>query len=188
MQMSNVPMPANKYKGASINRLMQTYRPYWYLFLILFIVFALLSYLYIQTSVPLYESFASVLIKDEKRGQEDSKMEEVLNVFSQKNIVENEVEVLKSNAILREVATNLKLNAPIWEEFGWGGKQRQSAYHSSPYIIEVKDSVVHKNSKKIYFDVISPNIISINGKKINAGQWIALPEAEIRFVQNPQYW
>lgn len=175
------------YKGAAINRLLQTYRPYWYLFVLLFVLVALASFIFIKTSIPQYESFASVLIKDEKRGQEDSKMEEVLNVFSQKNIVENEVEVLKSNAILREVTANLKLNAPIWEEIGWGGRRVQSGYHSSPVIVEVRDSVVYKNSKKIYFEVLGSGIL-VKGKKIQIGEWMSLPEADIRFLPNPQLW
>lgn len=179
---------AESYKGAAMNRLLQTYRPYWYLFLLLFIVVFVFSFLFIKTSIPLYESFASVLIKDEKRGQEDSKMEEVLNVFSQKNIVENEVEVLKSNAILREVTANLKLNAPIWEEIGWGGKRLQSGYHSSPVQVEVKDSVVYKNSKKIYFNVVNSEKINVNGKSYRLGEWLKFPEAEIRFVANPNWW
>lgn len=186
--MSTLSPQADAYKGATIHRMIHTYLPYWYVFLLLFVLFATLAFVYIKTSVPLYESFASVLIKDEKRGQEDSKMEEVLNVFSQKNIVENEVEVLKSNAILREVSSNLRLNAPIWEEFGWNGQQKQSGYHSSPVIIEVKDSVVYKNTAKLYFQFVDPDHISMNGHQYKLGEWISLPEAVIRFVDNPQYW
>lgn len=187
VKMSNVQQK-EIYKGAALNRLWHTYRPYWYLFLLLFLIVGCLAFLYIKTSIPLYESFASVLIKDEKRGQEDSKMEEVLNVFSQKNIVENEVEVLKSNAILREVVGNLKLNAPIWEEVGWGGQLRQSAFHSSPVIVEVKDSIVYKNSQKIYFEPLDDQNILYNRQKIKIGEWVKMPEAEIRFIPNPQYW
>ncbi len=176
------------FKEPSLNRILRAYRPFWYLFLILYTIVGLLSFVYVRTSIPLYESFTSVLIKDEKRGQVDSKMEEVLNVFSQKNIVENEVEVLKSNTLLREVANNLKLNAPIWEETGWAGKQKRSAYHSSPVLVEVKDSVLHKNLGKIYFEVAGNEYIKVNGKSVKIGEWLELPEVQIRFISNPNYW
>lgn len=186
MEMSKSKLP-DPIKVVATNRLMQVYRPYWYIFLILFILTSTLSVLYIRISVPLFESVTSVLIKDEKRGQEDSKMEEVLNVFSQKNIVENEVEVLKSNAVLREVAASIKLNAPIWEEVGWGISVIKSGYHSSPVIIEVKGGLVFKNSKKIYFDLIGSEWIKLNNVTLRMDEWFRLPEATIRFIRNPYF-
>lgn len=175
-------------KNPSLHRFIITYIPYWHIFLILYFITGLLSFSFLQTSIPLYESFASVMIKDERRGQVDSKMEEVLNVFGQKNIVENEVEVLKSNSLLREVVINLKLNLPIWEEMGWNGHKKRSAYHSCPYVIEVKDSIVQKNSDKIYFDIKNNKSILVNGNLINIGEWFEIQNEKIRFIPNPNFW
>ena len=81
--------------------------PYWPLFLIsLVIKCRLLIFLYLKFTIPIYETTASVLIKDEKKGQEDSKMEEVLNVFGTKKIVENELEIFHSNSLIISVVKN----------------------------------------------------------------------------------
>ena len=51
------------FKEPSLNRILRAYRPFWYLFLILYTIVGLLSFVYVRTSIPLYESFTSVLIK-----------------------------------------------------------------------------------------------------------------------------
>lgn len=163
------------------------YLPYWYIFLFLLVISGLLAFLFIKITPPVYESHASILIKDEKRGQEDSKMEEVLNLFSQKNIVENEVEILKSNAVLQEVVTTLRLYAPISEEYGWKGKLTASAYHSSPVIVEMRDSINSRQSEKVYFDV-GNGYVHMMGNDYRIGKWFNSPWGDMRFVKNPEYW
>ena len=113
--------------------------PYWPLFLIAFIMSVACLYFYLKFTIPIYETTASVLIKDEKKGQEDSKMEEVLNVFGTKKIVENELEIFHSNSLIISVVKTLNLYAPIFEEKGWRGMGTTSAYLTSPVIVEVPD-------------------------------------------------
>ena len=55
---------------------------------------------YLQFATPLYESSASLLIKDEKKGEDDSKVIESLNQLSTKKIIENESEVIKSRGVM----------------------------------------------------------------------------------------
>ncbi|HSF44922.1 MAG TPA: GNVR domain-containing protein, partial [Chitinophagaceae bacterium] len=174
--------------GNPFQKFIFKYLPYWYVFLILLILAGLGAYLYLKITVPLYETHASILIQDEKRGQEESKMEEVLNVFSRKNIVENEVEVLRSNAVLREVVTNLRLYAPVSEEYGWKGQISASAYHSSPVIVELRDSVNWKQTEKIYFSVTNNNRVKMLGGEHAIGTWFDAPWGRMRFAENPQYW
>ena len=90
------------------------YLPYWYVFLFLLIASFIMAYFYLTTTSPLYEAHASILVKDQKRGQEESKMEDAFNVFSQKNILENEIEIIRSNALLNEVISRLHLNLELY--------------------------------------------------------------------------
>src|ERR1700710_1516384 len=106
------------------------YLPYWPFFAVLLLLSLALAFVYLQYTVPTYESTASILIKDEKKGQEDSKMEELLDLFNTKKIVENELEILRSNDVINEVVIENKLYAPIYSESGWHGIIKRSAYAS----------------------------------------------------------
>ena len=125
--------------------------PYWPLFLVTLFLSVCCLYFYLKFTIPIYETTASVLIKDEKKGQEDSKMEEVLNVFGTKKIVENELEIFHSNSLIISVVKTLKLYAPVFEEKGWRGLGTRSAYLTSPVIVEVPDPSDIEESSKIYF-------------------------------------
>ena len=137
MEKSKPIIPQKENNG--LQQILTKYIPYWPLFLLFFILSAAALYFYLKITVPIYETTASVLIKDEKKGQEDSKMEEVLNVFGTKKIVENELEIFHSNSLIIAVVKKLKLYAPIFEEKGWRGLGTSSAYLTSPIIVEVPD-------------------------------------------------
>ncbi len=162
--------------------------PYWPLFLIAFIISATCLYFYLKFTVPIYETTASVLIKDEKKGQEDSKMEEVLNVFGTKKIVENELEIFHSNSLIISVVKKLKLYAPIYEEKGWRGLGTTSAYITSPVIVEVPDPSDIDEVQKVYFRFSkTDSSIYIKESKYPLNQWVSSPWGTLRFLSNPNY-
>src|SRR5687767_5672286 len=82
--------------------------PYWPLFGILLLICLTGAWAYIRNSTPFYEASASILFKDEKKGSDDSKISESLNYLSSKKIVENEIEVLQSKSLMKEVVKNLQ--------------------------------------------------------------------------------
>jgi capsular exopolysaccharide synthesis family protein len=181
-------MEKKLHQGAPLHQMLNVYRPYAYIFIILFILTALPVFIYLATTLPMFESFASILIKDERRGQVDSKMEEMLDLFNGKNIVENEVEVLKSNALLQEVAINLRLYSTIWENDGWGGHRILPGYHTSPFNAEIEDPRSIQRSFRIPFEVLDQETVLVSGKKMGVGKWFRVNSLNIRFVANPAYW
>src|ERR1700712_777365 len=108
------PIAADAGNEKILQQLAIKYLPYWPFFLILLVVSLSLAFIYLKVATPVYESTASILIKDEKKGQEDSKMEELLDLFNTKKIVENELEILRSNDVINEVVIENKLYAPIY--------------------------------------------------------------------------
>src|ERR1700722_4849705 len=87
--------------------------PYWPLFALLLFISGVGAAVYIKWTPPVYQAKADLLIKDENKGSSDGKMLESLNIFSTKKIVEDEIEVLQSQTLMREVVRNLDLYAPI---------------------------------------------------------------------------
>src|SRR6476661_854065 len=79
------------------------YLPYWPVYVVLMIIFGIGAFAYMRYATPFYEITTNILLKDEKKGADDSQILEALNMYSSKKIVENEIEVLKSKALMREV-------------------------------------------------------------------------------------
>lgn len=185
MEKTNHPVEK---ENNSIQQLILKFVPFWPLFLVTTMVSITYFYFKLKYAVRIYETTASVLIKDEKKGQEDSKMEEVLNVFGTKKIVENELEILRSNSIISEVAIALKLYAAVYEESGWKNLQTSSAYLSSPINIEASNADSIKPTKKIYFTYSkAENAVFIDGTKYALNQWVNSPWGTLKFTNNPYY-
>ena len=161
------------------------YLPYWPLFLILSLLCTGAAYFYLKIAVPVYEISASILIKDETKGSDESKIMESLNLMNSKKIVENEILVIRSRTILTEVAKDLHLYAPIFEKDRLAS---HPAYISSPILIELQnpDSLIKTREIPFVFSRSTQNIIVAN-KKYPLNQWVNSSWGVIRFSTNPLY-
>ncbi len=79
------------------------YLPYWPLFAALLIVCLLGAWAYGNFTTPVYEATATIIIKDEKKGVDDSKLLDAMKAFDSKKIVENEIEVIQSRKLIQNV-------------------------------------------------------------------------------------
>ncbi len=159
------------------------YFPYWPLFIILIILCGAAAYFYINITPPVYNIAATMSIKDERKGVEDSKLLESLNIYSEKTIVENETEVLHSKKLMRDVVKNLGLYAQISEK---GRYRSASAYTSSPVSIVAQDPDKIVDSKTaISFSYNKTNKQVIIGKtNYPLDQWAATPYGVLKFEKN----
>src|SRR6187551_1087817 len=92
--------------------------PYWPLFSALMLFSFLLCLLYYLFTTPLYEASARVLMQDKKKGAENSKAIEELDVLQSKKIVDNEIDVITSKPFVIEVVKQMHLYAPVYKESG----------------------------------------------------------------------
>ncbi|MEO8819560.1 MAG: polysaccharide biosynthesis tyrosine autokinase [Ginsengibacter sp.] len=92
------------------------YVPYWPLFLIAVAVAIGIAYVYLRYATPIYQATATLIIKDEKKGNEESKIVESLDQISSKKIVENEIEIIQSRKLMENVIKKLGLYAPVYEK------------------------------------------------------------------------
>jgi len=185
MQVSNKNIFEEE-ESSLVSQILFKYLPYWPLFLFLLLISGTGAYFYLHYAVPVYETAATILVKDEKKGLDDnSNLMEQLNLFGSKKLVENEIEIIQSRTLMREVVKNLDLYAPITQE---GRINSWPAYLISPVIVQVRqpDSLIEQ--KKIYFTYDdATKEVSIPGGKYPLGQWIKNYYGEIRFIANPNY-
>jgi len=118
------------------------YLPYWPLFLILIVIGLTSAWAYLKLyAVPVYETNATVMVKDEKKGVDESGSMEALQIYPTKNIAENEIEIIHSRKLMEQVIEQLLLYAPIYEapDFSLGKFNQTSAYISSPVSIVARN-------------------------------------------------
>lgn len=177
----------NDREGNLLQNLVGKYLPWWPLFAILIFLALVGGVVYLRYATPIYESTASLLLKDDKKGLDGENIMESLNFFGSKKIVENEIEVLRSRSIAKEVVKNLLLYAPVAKQ---GTLKNISAYAFSPLQVEARypDSIRSTEDEKIFFsfDSTSGNVQVLDSAyKVN--QWFATPYGVIRFIPNRNY-
>ena len=148
------------------SKLLAKYIPYWPMFLILAILSFGAASAYIKITPKKYQSTASLIIKDEKKGNDDSRIMESLNLMGSKKIIENEIEVLKSRPVIETVVKNFRLYAPVYLEDGFID---QYLYENAPLTIESLDPEKIQNSEgKLYvnLDPQDKKTVLINGGKV----------------------
>ena len=99
---------ANEEKEDTLmHQFVSKYLPYWPLFVLASLLALVPAYIYIRYATPVYEADATIIIKDEKKGNEESKLVESLDQISSKKIVENEIEILQSRRLMENVVRTL---------------------------------------------------------------------------------
>jgi len=171
---------------SSVSGLLFRYLPYWPLFITVICLFVLGAYCYLLYVIPKYEAVASLMVKDEQKGNSDSKSMESLDFISTKKIVENETEVLKSWVLMKDVTKKLHLYAPIYAE---GKFTPLSAYAMSPVTLEVSDPESIAPVDKVYFTYNQKtNAVTLNNNQLLAlDKWVKTPYGTLRFSANKRY-
>lgn len=157
--------------------------PYWPLFTILLVAMLGAGWLYLQMAAPKYESHARILIKDEKKGSEQSEELQALDLLTPKKNSDNEIEVIKSNTLINKVVHELNLFAPVYQD----GKFRDKlAYTSSPVLV-IPDSMHSiKLVKKAPFRYSNGEVV-IGRESYPLNRWVKTPYGSLQFVNNPHY-
>ncbi|RYE59095.1 MAG: polysaccharide biosynthesis tyrosine autokinase [Sphingobacteriales bacterium] len=167
-----------------LNQLWFKYAPYWPVFFLLVALSIGAGWFYLRYKVPVFEANATILIKDEKKGLDDSKMMESLNQLATKKIIENEIEVLKSRSLMTYVANSLGLYAPIFEE---GKMVTRSAYVISPLKIIASQPDSLKGAFKVYFRLNRENRVVIANQSFPLNEWVETPFGKLKFISNSRY-
>ena len=131
----------------NIQELLFRYLIHWPWFVISIIICIACAWGYLRLTTPIYNISATVLIKDEKKGggaRMSSDLEKMgLEGFvSSSSNVDNEIEVLRSKSLAREVVNNLGLFVTYMDEDEFPSKE---LYHTSPVLV----SLTHQEADKL---------------------------------------
>lgn len=170
----------------SVIQVLLTYFPYWPLFLIFLVISIGGALIYLRYTSPRYEANATIIIKDEKKGSDDSKLMESLNLVNSKKIIENEIEVLQSRSLMGSVVKRLHLYAPISQE---GKLKAILAYQISPLLIEISNTDSLQPFQKIDLQIDEKNNSVLLNKtfKGSINEWLKTPYGTLKFIHNDKY-
>ncbi len=158
------------------------FAPYWPLFIFLLFVCGIGGWFYLRYATPMYYAASKILIKDQKKGVDDSKIVESFDMYTSKSIIENEIEVVRSRELMKQVVTNLHFYAPVYEK---GSFKDQNAYVSSPVSIEVQEPDEIKKTEPVFFTYNSKKgSINIEKQNYPLNQWITTPYGILKFKKN----
>ena len=109
----------------------------WQWFLLSLIIFVCAAFIYLRYAEPVYQVSARMLIKDENKTKNPAQMladVEDLGFLSNSTGIENEVEILRSRILLRDVVKDLKLYTEYRTE---GRVQNPIVYQTQPVNIDL---------------------------------------------------
>lgn len=156
--------------------------PYWPLFIVFLMIGLTGAYVYLKLATPMYETTASLLIKDENKGATESKTVESLDMLSTKKIIENEMEVIQSASLLKQVVNTLHLYAPVYRE---KTLKKETAYSTSPVLIEMASTNKVRVVDKVYFDYdYEKALVIINNRTYPVNQLVNTPYGKLKFIKN----
>ena len=141
--------PAEEEQSAfSIQDIIKMFVLYWKWFVVSIIACVALCFVYLRYTTPVYQMDAKLLIKDDNNGGRRSRMNgmmqmEALGMMVNSYGVENEIEILNSNILARQIVENLKL------------------YVSYNSVGRFKDQILYK-TQPINVDMDKPHLDKLN--------------------------
>ena len=169
-----------------VHQIVSKYLPYWPLFLLAIALGIGVAYVKLRYTTPIYEATATLIIKDDKKGNEESKLVESLDQISAKKIVENEVEILQSRKLMESVSKALGLYAQIYEK---GDVHDILAYTLSPISVlsPSPDSLVPSGIILIDYDAASRQVILNKKYKYPLDSIVETPFGKLQVIPNKLY-
>ncbi|MET3112935.1 tyrosine-protein kinase Etk/Wzc [Pedobacter sp. CG_S7] len=97
-------------ENINIGEVLNKYLYHWPVFLVCIIITLSIAFVYLRYTRPVYQINTSLLIKDDKKSATSADILSQLDLFGSSKVVENEVEILKSKALMRKVVDRLHLD------------------------------------------------------------------------------
>lgn len=139
----------------NIQEILFRYLIHWPWFIISVALCIVLAWIYLHTTTPVYDISTTVLIKDDEKGGGagmSSELEKIgLDGFmtSSKNI-DNEIEVLRSKSLAREVVNQLNLFVTYKDEDAFPSKE---LYRTSPVLVSLTPQEAEKLPETMEVDM-----------------------------------
>src|SRR5258706_2282353 len=185
-----MPTPQNntlqQNEETPISQIIYKYLPYWPIFILFLILFGAAGYAFLHYAPPKYGATATLIVKDIKKGNDDSKLTTALDQINSSTIIDNEIEVIQSRTLMNNVVKTLRLYASVYED----KLLPTSAYLSSRVLIESPNPDSLKEFPKITlkYNQDKGTLILDDTVTCKINTWEKTPYGTLRFINNPKYY
>lgn len=124
------------------------YLTHWPLFMLAAVLAAAGAYTYLRYATPVYKVSATLLVKDESKDLSEANILSSLDLFGSKKNIENEIQILTSRTLLRDVIRNRQLYGEIYQKGN------------------IRDVVVYKEDAPLSLQFLEPGYIYDNATEI----------------------
>jgi capsular exopolysaccharide synthesis family protein len=140
------------------------YISYWPLFIVSLGIAMSVAFLYLRYTIPMYSVKSLLLIKDENRGLSSGSGGAYSDImlFKNRDNVQNEIQILKSRAIMARVINALNLNTTY---YGSGKIKTTNIYNRSPFFFKIHSLTDSTRSFSYRIDFVNDTQFRLNDKK-----------------------
>lgn len=183
-------------KSLEIKTILKPYIRKWYWFIISFIFTLTIGYVSLKFMTPIFNIHSTILIKDSKAGSSNSEINVLQDLSGfggmKTNSVDNEIEILKSKKLMREVVSSENLQADIFVK----GKIITTELYkeTSPIVIRVlQEKRVEKLPEHLFDLKIEGNKLIVSSDELKKeivsefDRTISLPHANIIISKNKRF-
>lgn len=170
----------------NIKEIVYKYLAYWKWFVLSLLITLSCAYVYLKVKTPLFRIQASILLKDDQKGDANDPILKTFDIFSSNKIVDNEIEILKSHTLMDTVVKELNLN------IRYEAKTRSRAYelyNESPIFLQLLRETNYTYYVPIKINIIGAQTIAINGKHYPLNDSTTTPYGVFKIIitgKNPQ--
>ncbi|WP_460218951.1 GumC family protein [Psychroserpens sp. MEBiC05023] len=155
----------------SIRDIVELYLSKWKLILVCLLIALALAFVKVRYSTFLYQANATIKLKEDENSRSLAEISSLQNGILSSDLpnVTDEIEVIKSRAIITEVVRDLKLNIKYFVN----GKVKQIETYSNPPVnisFFVNDSTVENIKKSLFIKIISPQQFELS--KVNTNKFL----------------
>ena len=194
-QINTFILPERKSESDGSYNFLSKYLYHWPLFLICILIAVAGLLIYLPTFKLHYPIKATLLIKDESKSPDQKSALHEIDLSNSENLIENEIEILKSNQLISQVVKDLRLN--ITYDHKTGTFSHEDLYSSSPIKLVFVDSTENYKNAVLNIRIKDANsffLVQPNGNQQTAkyntsyqssfGIWKLLPTKFIPEFKN----
>lgn len=128
---------------SELKNILFSYLIYWKWFILSIVLCMAGTWFYLRYATPVYNVSATVMIRDEKRGGRNNEAQalENMGLLSSTSNLDNEIEILRSKSLIKQVVTELHTYTNYMTKGRIGSRD---LYNESPILIEMEEADLNR--------------------------------------------
>lgn len=148
-----------------INTYLRRFIRYWYFFPLFMVISLTCAFFYLQIKQPVYSTKTTIMIKDEKKGLGGAQgdiLSQLSTQFGGNKLVENELEIIKSQTLMEQVVKELHLEVSVTSK---QGLRTVSLYGASPVLVKAEVITEHALAEPLRLEIIDSAHYRLNNEE-----------------------